>query len=623
MGHVFARAPVRADLAGGTLDLWPLYLFYPGACTVNVAISRFAECEIESIDEPVIEVTLDDEDYHQRYVSVRDMSQDARMALLATALEHFRLTGIRIRIRSAVARGSGLGGSSAMTVAVIAALAEIAETPVEPDLLIDLVRDLETRLIGVPAGVQDYFPAVYGGLETIRLNPGRIERQVIPVPLELLASHLVIHHSGTSHFSGTNNWEIYRKVIDGNKRIRSRLARIASAAVAMESALVAGDFVAAGAALAEEWKHRSQLGKEVSTPEIDQILHVATRAGAWGGKVCGAGGGGAVVLIVDPERRQEVIDALQELPGETLDVQPVAHGLIIDSEAAPRRLEPAVVTGSEEIEHYFAVSGNASAFNPWLAAEIEVTWLEPAGPVHDSARFTLAVPIEEGRLGWDRIVPADLEGFDLRSSPPDDEPFDSRRLEMATEAAARAIDELGDVVQERMKLKVQHNLDLDLLAMADEPAETFLARCRTEANRKFEGELQKLESTFRRRVDQIRERFEQEFHALAETRQIEEGVDLPEPSMTWGQLLHDITSGRTPRIEPTNSPTEADSIAKLIQVHQVWERERAAIGEEIERTAAHNESLVLTPASRDIVIRRPFIVWTDEQPPRGERILNV
>src|SRR5881275_1560517 len=120
MKKVIARAPVRADLAGGTLDLWPLYLFHPGARTVNVAISYYAESEVAETGDSGIEIHLTDQQYEQRYESLH----------------------------------------------------EIAANPIDGEDLIALVRDLETRLIGVPAGIQDYYPAVYGALAAIHLNPG-------------------------------------------------------------------------------------------------------------------------------------------------------------------------------------------------------------------------------------------------------------------------------------------------------------------------------------------------------------------------------------------------------------------------------------------------------------------
>src|SRR5207253_1263252 len=111
MKKVIVRAPVRADLAGGTLDLWPLYLFHPGSRTVNVAISYYAESEILETGDGAIEIHLTDQQYRHRYESIRDLAADPKAALIHRAVEHFHLDGIRITTRTDAPRGSGLGGS--------------------------------------------------------------------------------------------------------------------------------------------------------------------------------------------------------------------------------------------------------------------------------------------------------------------------------------------------------------------------------------------------------------------------------------------------------------------------------------------------------------------------------
>jgi len=113
MKRVIVRAPVRADLAGGTLDLWPIYLFHPGSRTVNVAISFYAESEVVETGDGAIEIHLADEGYQQRYESMKELSADPKAALIFRVLEHFKVNGISVTTRTDAPRGSGLGGSSA------------------------------------------------------------------------------------------------------------------------------------------------------------------------------------------------------------------------------------------------------------------------------------------------------------------------------------------------------------------------------------------------------------------------------------------------------------------------------------------------------------------------------
>ncbi|HEU4521755.1 MAG TPA: hypothetical protein VFT12_07120, partial [Thermoanaerobaculia bacterium] len=329
MNKVIVRAPARADLAGGTLDLWPIYLFHAGSRTVNVAISFYAESEVVMTGGDAIEIHLSDDGYRHRYESMQELAADPKAALIYRAVEHFHLKGIHITTRTDAPRGSGLGGSSALSITLVRALSELAGQPVDGDALINLVRDLETRLLGVPAGLQDYYPPVYGGLGSIHLLPGAPVRHPIGVPIAELSKHMLLHYTGVAHFSGTNNWDMYKRQIDGKKKVQRGFSKIATTAVAMEKALEAGDFEAAGRALAQEWQNRKALIDGISTPEIDSAIEAAVSAGAWGGKVCGAGGGGCIVFLFPPDRREAIERALGTVPGRLLDAVPVQHGMTI------------------------------------------------------------------------------------------------------------------------------------------------------------------------------------------------------------------------------------------------------------------------------------------------------
>src|SRR5438445_10473941 len=134
MKKVTVRAPVRADLAGGTLDLWPLYLLHPGARTVNVAISLHAESEIAETGDSAIEIRLTDQQYEQRYNSLHELAADPKAALIHRILEHFHtVSGIRITTRTDAPRGSGLGGSSALSITLVRGLSELAGEAVEKE----------------------------------------------------------------------------------------------------------------------------------------------------------------------------------------------------------------------------------------------------------------------------------------------------------------------------------------------------------------------------------------------------------------------------------------------------------------------------------------------------------
>src|SRR5947209_5829269 len=433
MKKVTVRAPVRADLAGGTLDLWPLYLFHPGSRTVNVAISFHAESEVAETGDDAISINLTDQQYEHRYGSMNELAADPKAALIHRALEHFHLPGIRITTRTDAPRGSGLGGSSALTITLVRALSEIAGEPVQGDDLIALVRDLETRLIRVPAGIQDYYPPVYGGLMAIHLNPGAVVRHQIALPVDRLADHMLLHYTGVAHFSGTNNWDIYKRQIDGKKKVHKGLEKIAESAIEMEKALESGDMEAAGVALDHEWQNRKALIDGISTPEIESAIAAAIDAGAWAGKVCGAGGGGCIVFLMPPDRREAVRAALANVPGQVIDAQPVAHGLTVEraDDAQSTRRPRFKMRSSPSLEQLY-VFGGRGAYRPHLLAEAIITQNEPRSGVHVSSVKSFLAPMHpgDGSVRWSEAKPVEPEKLDVRAVPdPNHEVDDSLKPE--------------------------------------------------------------------------------------------------------------------------------------------------------------------------------------------------
>ena len=603
MKKVTVRAPVRADLAGGTLDLWPLYLFHPGSRTVNVAISFYAKSEVcELGDKAAIEIHLTDEQYEQRYDSLQQLAADPQAALIHRALEYFHLTGVRITTRTDAPRGSGLGGSSALTVTLVHAISELLGDPVRGDELIDLVCDLETRLINVPAGIQDYFPPVYGGLAALHLNPGRVVRHEIPLPIEKLSDHMLLHYTGVAHFSGTNNWQIYKRQIDGKKKVHKGLDKIAQSAVEMEKALESGNMQAAGVALRHEWTNRKALIDGVSNDEIEAAIAAATGAGAWGGKVCGAGGGGCVVFLMPPDKKDDVRAALANVPGRVLDAVPVAHGLSVDrgeddtlSSSRPRVTRRA---GSSVEQLY--VYGGYGDYKPYILAEAVVTHSEPRSGVHLAAVKSYVAPIEGegGVVNWTAARPLDTAMLDVRAVP---EPHRRLAGNVPIETLAQSLDAFRQFVAERERLSIWGNTTFGMYSQPGESREAFAARCREEAEHRIEDETERLEGTFRRRLDQVKERSERDSR--------EEETE--STNVAWGQTIYNITAGKPAAVAEAApaSVREVDYLEKIAQIQRAWDRELETIREELMTKAAEIEPITIVPTAKNIEIAKYLILW--------------
>jgi D-glycero-alpha-D-manno-heptose-7-phosphate kinase len=328
--EVFASAPARADLAGGTLDIWPLYLLHSGSVTVNLAIDRRAQARIRAREG--LWMRSRDLGVAACFDSVSSAAADARFALPGLLLEEIGVSGgVEIEMASAVPFGSGLGGSSALGIALAAAIARFAGVRLEESALIPLLRDVEARHLGKPTGVQDFYPAVYGGLEILNLRAGVITREDCSAALEALSPSLLFYDTRAAHASGMNNWEVFRRRLEGEESVRRGLEGVCRAANDMARAVRAGDVRSMGRAIAEEWEARRALAPVVSTSAIEDALLAARSAGAWGGKVCGAGGGGVIVMLAPAERIDEVRGALaRRVDGELFSARPERRGLIVE-----------------------------------------------------------------------------------------------------------------------------------------------------------------------------------------------------------------------------------------------------------------------------------------------------
>ena len=326
---VEATAPARVDLAGGTLDLWPLHALHPGSVTVNLAIDRRASCRVRLAGHG-IRVLAPDRGVDVTVEAARELLTDPRTALVGALVEELSPDGgVEIEFRSGVPFGSGLGGSSALAVAAAAALSRACGSSLDGAGGVEFVRDVETRVLGKPAGVQDYYPAFGGALHCLWFETGRTIAERRPIDAAEWEEHLTLFDTGAAHSSGMNNWEIFRRRLEGDTAVARSLDDVAAAARDMATAARERDFPAMGAALCREWKARRELAPVVSSPAIDRAIAAAIHAGAWGGKACGAGGGGCVVFLSPAEKTGEVRDALGRL----------GEGSILDVRAEPRGLE--------------------------------------------------------------------------------------------------------------------------------------------------------------------------------------------------------------------------------------------------------------------------------------------
>jgi len=320
-------APTRIDLAGGTIDIWPLYLFHPGAQTLNAAISLRARARVESRSDERIVIRSEDTGGTVEASDWRELRDRRELRLLSLLVYFFQTRGITLTTSSQSPAGAGIAGSSALNVAVCGALADWNRRHYDAEALLQIAMNVEAQTIAVPTGLQDYRPALYGGIAALELDVDGIHRVPLEVDVRELESRLVLCYTGEPRNSGTNNWEITKKHIDGDRHVFDCFERIRDTASAMRERMTRGDWDGVGAAIVEEWENRKRLAPGVTTPAIEALIGRAMAAGANAAKVCGAGGGGCLFCYGPPSKRAANAEALAAGGARLLDFTIERDGL--------------------------------------------------------------------------------------------------------------------------------------------------------------------------------------------------------------------------------------------------------------------------------------------------------
>ncbi|MDH5757756.1 MAG: hypothetical protein OEZ55_13945 [Nitrospinota bacterium] len=326
---VKAAAPARIDLAGGTLDIWPLNLMFPSATTVNMAVSLMARATVCQRDDGQIAFISQDQNTQSSFPSLAALRHDHKLGLVSRLVQFFLKDegGVTITTSCDAPAGSGLGGSSALNIALCRALATYSGQQRSKGAILDVAKDVEAAHLGIPTGLQDYLAALHGGANVFRFPPGGVERVKIAAPMAArLEERISLFYSGAARASGINNWRMFSLVMEKDKRTLRLFGQIAQCATMAAAALLAGDMESYETAVKEEWVARRKLFPGISTPEIDRAIAAGKRAGATAARICGAGGGGCFFLVSAPEDRKRVEHAAEATGARRLDYKLVGRG---------------------------------------------------------------------------------------------------------------------------------------------------------------------------------------------------------------------------------------------------------------------------------------------------------
>jgi D-glycero-alpha-D-manno-heptose-7-phosphate kinase len=333
---IIARSPTRVDLAGGTLDIAPLTRILQHKTTVNFGITLDAQVSVAACGEG----------YHIKSVDQNlelvgtwaDVMEDSRLPLFSKLLHcfwHKTLPALQIEVKAKSPAGAGLGGSSCLAIAFASALIRArSEIGLPVNLsdseLVQTVQDVETGVIKVPTGCQDYWGGLRGGINLITYPLGGTSVETLRgQDAFALKDMLILCYSGVSRASGKNNWAIFNKAFEGDKTTLSILNEMGLIATNMAMAVREGAWKDVFKLSETEWNLRIKLWSDIETVETKAIAAAARSKGAMFSRICGAGGGGVMAVFAEPSCREDVCRALTAAGGKVLDGTVSLEGTVV------------------------------------------------------------------------------------------------------------------------------------------------------------------------------------------------------------------------------------------------------------------------------------------------------
>lgn len=320
------QSATRVDLAGGTLDCWPLHLLVGDCVTINLAISITTHAHLETRSDPKIQVHVRDLNYQNSFENLAEFlaCQDADLRLVQKHVAYWKPEqGFNLETFSESPVGGGLGGSSSLSISLIKAFADWNQKSLDMYESVLLAHNIEAQVLGKMTGTQDYYPAVQPGLNAIHYTPSGEKLEKIHTDDEFWDGHLSLVYTGQPHQSGLNNWQVIKAALDGDKKTLQALADIRLVSWDVYAAIKSQEWSALPGLFDREFEARIRLAKSFSSPEIDRLRDVALKSGALAVKICGAGGGGCVLVWSHPDCKQKVETGCREQGFEVLGVKAV------------------------------------------------------------------------------------------------------------------------------------------------------------------------------------------------------------------------------------------------------------------------------------------------------------
>ena len=332
MKTVFSKAPLRMALAGGGTDLEPYYSRY-GGFVLNATIDQYAYCKVEPNREWCFKsIDLGIEEKHNLWNDVEYI--DSKLKLLINSYQYLtkdvEREPVKITTYVEAPPGSGLGSSSALVVALIAAIAEYYNVPLGEYDMAEYAIEIERKICDLPGGKQDQFAAAFGGFNFMEflkdgrtiVNPLRLNQKT----QNMMELSTVLYYVGKPRKDSRVIENTAKGLVD-SKTVLNATHEIRNACINYKRGLLMGDFDMISELMETYWRMKLETNPHVASPEILDSYDFARKNGATAAKISGAGGGGHMVLFTEFEERHRLISALKNKEGRVVPFKFVNHGV--------------------------------------------------------------------------------------------------------------------------------------------------------------------------------------------------------------------------------------------------------------------------------------------------------
>jgi D-glycero-alpha-D-manno-heptose-7-phosphate kinase len=331
-----SKAPLRLGLAGGGTDVSP-YSDKFGGAVLNATVSLYAYATIVPENDNRIRLRSIDKGTEIEVKSSGSLDIDGNLDLVKgvynRVIREYKLPPKSFTITTFVdvPAGSGLGTSSTLVIAVLGAFAEWLKLPLGEYDLARLAYDIERKDLGMAGGKQDQYAATFGGVNFMEfydngkviVNPLRVKDQI----LNELSNNIILYYTKTSRISSKIIERQQQNVTEGSVKSVDAMHKLKELAVRMKEAILKGELDLIGILLNHSWEYKKQMAEGITNPQIDKIYQTAMNAGATGGKITGAGGGGFMFFYCPGITRYKVITALEQFGGQARRYEFTKQGL--------------------------------------------------------------------------------------------------------------------------------------------------------------------------------------------------------------------------------------------------------------------------------------------------------